>query len=80
MLTTLLLLAISLPRTHACESAAVERPGLALSAPSWGFIVRTATACEPTIITAAELYALGVDPAAPVEVSEVDADIFQEEP
>lgn len=63
MFTALLLLSLS-QSSHACESAAVERPGLSMPAPEWGFVVRPETACEPSNVSAAELYRLGVDPAA----------------
>jgi hypothetical protein len=88
MLTALILLSLSqapspffpvAPLSHACESAAVERPELQLPAPEWSFVVRPERACEPSEGVAALMYALGIDAAVPVESSEVEADIYQEE-
>lgn len=79
MLTTLLLLSIStapMTASHACESASVERPGLSLPAPEWGFIVRPETACSESRSTAALMYSVGIDAAVPVEGEELDADIY----
>lgn len=80
MLTALLLLFLTAdPAIHACESAAVERPGLQLDAPEWAFVVRPERACEPSLNVAALMYALDIDAAVPVESSEVEADIYQTE-
>jgi hypothetical protein len=83
MLTTTLLLTLSIaaqiPAMHACESAAVERPAITLALPEWGFIVRPEAACDATDGSAATMYALGIDAAEPVEVEEIDADIFEQE-
>ena len=78
MLAALLLFSLT-QSAHACESAAVERPELQLPAPEWAFIVRPERACEPSEGVAALMYSLGIDAAVPVESSEVEADIYQEE-
>jgi hypothetical protein len=83
MLTTALLLTLSITAPihamHACESAAVERPAMVLALPEWGFIIRAETACDATGGSAATMYALGIDAAEPVDVVEIDADIFEQE-
>lgn len=75
MLTALLLLsALQSPSPRP-----VEHPALALPVPDWAFIVRD----EATAVTDSSpipwAYSVGVDPAVPVESSEVEADIYQEE-
>jgi hypothetical protein len=83
MLTTALLLTLSITApihaAHACESAAVERPAITLALPDWAFVVRSETACDVTEGSAATMYALGIDAAEPVDVAEIDADIFEQE-
>lgn len=79
MLTTLLLLSLStapLTASHACESSAVERPGLSMALPCWGFIVRPETACSESRGAAAFMYSVGIDAAEPIDSEELDADIY----
>lgn len=84
MLTALLLLSLSqvpdaLPVAHACESASVERPAISLALPDWALVVRPERACEATASAAATMYAMDIDAAEPVTVTELDADIYQED-
>lgn len=84
MLTFLLLLFLAqsptaLPVSHACESASVERPAISLALPDWAFVVRPERACEATASAAATMYAMDIDAAEPVTVTELDADIYQED-
>lgn len=79
MLTALLLLSLRVASALAAPCPTVEWPALQPPGLYEYGVPLPARDCRPTVNAAVTMYMLGIDAAVPVESSEVEADIYQEE-
>lgn len=80
MLTALLLFSLFQPAPAPATSCPrVEYPSLPVPRVEGMPEPLPMRTCEPSRNVAALMYAVGIDPAVPVEVVEVEADIYQDE-